>query len=225
MADDELVPFRTPRGGMVSMWCRPDTNDRMVAEACIQQDEYGTSREEAEYVLDIGGHIGAWSVGYLRDHPDARAVIVEPLGMNVRLIKANLDENGLRDRARVVCGAFATDPSIGIRWDFQGRGPHPAMHRFVGNQRMTSETQYQTTHAVGYTLADLQAIADGPFGLVKIDCEGGEVAFVGADLSRVGVIVGEFHIPIGPLYEHLSLTHLVAYQGGSDFGSFRADPR
>lgn len=217
--------FTTPRGQTARMECREGTNDRMVAEACIEQDEYGTSDIDAGYVLDIGGHIGSWTVGYLLDHPESGAVIVEPLPENARQIALNLALNNLASRVLIVVGALSSiTGEVAIPWDFS-EAEGAEMHRYIGGQRMPDGVQFSMLQAQGYQLGDLLGFTDAEsVGLMKIDCEGGESALVGQDLSRVGVIVGEYHIPRDPLWLWLAKTHDVQMEGAEMFGSFRATP-
>jgi len=217
--------FTTAGGRLARMSCRDGTNDAMVAEACIEQDEYQTADIDAGYVLDIGGHIGSWSVGYLLDHPDSGAVIVEPIPENARAIATNLALNNLASRALIVVGALASDVGdVEIRWNFSGDAS-AEMHRYIGGQRMAVDTRSDTLTTTGYDIRALLGLIDAESaGLVKIDCEGGESALVGQDLSGLGYIVGEYHVPRDPLWLWLARTHDVVMMGDDTFGSFRAVP-
>lgn len=223
---ESTYDFQTPGGKLARMWVREGTNDRMVAEACIEQDEYRTADTDARAVLDIGGHIGSWTVGYLLDHPDAEAVIVEPLPENARMIARNLAENRLAERSVVVVGALSRDTErVRIAWDFSD-AEGAEMHRYIGGQRMPDGVKHATLDADGYPLSHLtRLVSRGRFDVVKIDCEGGEASLVGQECSVLGLIVGEYHIPRDPLWLWLARTHDVTMQGEDTFGSFRAVPR
>lgn len=217
--------FTTPGGRLARMLCREGTNDAMSAEACIEQDEYRTAEVDAGFVLDIGGHIGSWTVGYLLDHPHAGGVIIEPLPENAALIAQNLALNGLSSRVVLVIGALSNEALPEIKWDFGG-SEVASMHRYVAGARIAEGITHSTMTTAGYTLADLVEMSEaGAFGLVKIDCEGGEQALIGADLSPLGLIVGEVHVPHRPLVEWMSRTHDVTYEGEDTFGMMRATPR
>ena len=213
--------FTTPGGHTAIMECREGTNDAMVCEAVIERDEYAIAElDEVDEAVDIGAHIGAWTVAILLDYPDAWVDAVEPLPDNVMLLTENLDLNGVADRCAIMPFAFAPEDveHVKIAYDFTG-DDSAEMHRFIGNQRMEKGTDYKLHTAPAIHASDL--FADEP-DVVKLDCEGGEAALIGADLSHVGVLTGEYHVPRGPLYSWLIKTHRVAMGNDPDFGAFRA---
>jgi FkbM family methyltransferase len=220
--DGEWRTFRTPGGRDAEVWCRVGTNDAMVAEACITQDEYRTREIVALRVVDIGAHIGAWSVGYLLDHPVAQGILLEPLPDNIAVLTKNIARNGLQGRAHVVSGALSRDPVVAIGWNWRD-ADGAEMHRYIGGQRMPEGVKSDLIRVQGYTVASLLGHAGWPYAdLCKVDCEGGEAALDGDPL---GLIVGEFHVPRRVLEDAIGVTHDVAFFGEADFGDFRADPR
>ena len=224
--------FKTPGGHEAQIHCREGTNDAMVAEAVIKEDEYRRysliDRTGARYI-DIGSHIGTWIIAALLDDPDGTGTAVEVIPDNVEMIQKNLAANGLTDRVQVPARAFAKKGPVTILYGFDAppgaseeQQRMAAMHRFIGNQRMPERTGCIKVAVPAVTPS---ALFKGKVDAVKIDIEGGEVALVGANLKKVGVISGEYHIPRGPLYEHMSKTHRVMFDGNETFGYFTAVPK
>lgn len=211
--------FRTPGGREAEVWCREGTNDAMVAEACIEQDEYRTYRSDATRIADIGGHIGSWSLGYLLDHPEADAVIVEPIPDNMAVIQRNLARNGVLSRAVALPYALAPGISTGIRWNWRN-AEGAEMHRYIGGQLMPEGVESDVLEVVATDVPRLLALMGWTrIDLMKIDCEGGEIALSG---EGVGTIVGEYHVHRDLIRGILAATHSVTFEGQDTFGSFRA---
>lgn len=228
--DTQRRTFRTPGGKQAVIRCRlPGTNDAMVAEAVIEQDEY---RMQAGgpltgVAVDVGAHIGTWTVLALLDNPELRVIAVEPIGANADLLEANLELNGLTDRAEVRRAALAgpkDGPTVAIGYDWKADSPDTedmaSMHRFIGNQLMPDSVQPgATVMAPAVRLGELAEAID----CLKIDAEGAEMALVGTDLSKVRIIVGEYHRKHGPLLKAMKRTHSVDFTGEDTFGAFRGE--
>ena len=232
---DSIQRFRTPRGSAAHIWCRADTNDRMVAESVIEQDEYdiasltapvnGVGIVSGRRYVDIGAHIGAWIIAALLDEPDATGVAVEPLPDNVDMLWRNLAENGITDRVEVIPRAFARKGPVTIHWDYKAEGEHAdiaRMHRYIGNMRVSDDIRAQS---VKVSVVTPYTLFKGGADVVKLDCEGGEVGLIGANLSNVGIIRGEYHVDREPLAKHLAKTHKAEFDGSPTFGAFRAAPK
>lgn len=226
----EKREFRTPKGRTVRLWCRPGTNDQMMAYSCLDEDEYGLKDVDLEDGLaaDIGSHIGMIAIGLLVDNPHAVCVALEPIAQNVALIVQNAEENDVRHRLEVRHGAAAQKKGmVDIAWDFEG-GDIASMHRFVGNQPMPDGTVQKTASVPGVTLADI--IPAGTIRLLVTDCEGGEYALLGnttatgwSTKGRVAEIRGEYHKGYSRLVSLLAKTHDVErLRGDDEVGGFVA---
>ena len=219
----ELKEFRTPKGRTVRLWCRPGTNDQMMAYSCLDEDEYGLKDVDLEsgLAVDVGSHIGMVAIGLLIDNPHAVCVAVEPLAENVALIIRNAEENDVRHRLEIEHGAAARKKGdVEIAWDFAG-GDIASMHRYVGNQPMPDGTMQKTATVRGITLSDI--LRAGTARLLVTDCEGGEYDLLGNTTatgwsvkSRVAEIRGEYHDGYTRLVELLDKTHDVERLRGDD---------
>jgi len=223
----ERLTFRTPGGHEAVMHCRRGTNDAMVARSILEEDEYGMAGSALTgLAVDIGAHIGAWTVLALLDGDLDHVFALEPLAPNRELMLRNLEANGLADRCSLSDEALGKGRMVSIRWDFAVTRPEDIemarMHRYIGNQRMPRGVKHKTVRAPAVTVASLIERL-GPITCMKIDAEGAESALIGAKLADVGLIVGEYHSGRDKLEAHLAKTHRVNFDGEEDFGLFRAE--
>lgn len=190
--------WSTPRGRRASFTYREGTNDWNTISACLgTNDEYGLASEEITgRAVDIGGYLGSVGVTIAIDNPQATVTIIEPVPWNADLIRRNAAANDVSDRVTVIEGAAGIGGEDVSVW-FGYRGNETAEHHaFVGNSTLAYDNGGELDHderkykALG--LSDL--LADGPIDFLKIDCEGGEWAFLDTPLTaQIPVIVGEAH--------------------------------
>lgn len=180
-------------------------------------DEYGLREITVSGTFwDIGAHIGTVTVAVLLDNPDATAVCVEPIPENLDVLRANLAENGLAERATVLWGAVGTDS---IEYGFGGSEVADT-NRYIGN--LVGIGTGKRLSVPKYTLPSL--LVYGEPDLVKIDCEGGEYEFLDCGcVDKLPLIVGEYHGSPDRLRALLALTHEVTLPDDTaPTGLFRA---
>lgn len=214
--------FETPAGNWIRMEVRPDTSDWNTVNAITKVgDEYHLPRGQDGWGLDVGAHIGAWTVALLTDNPGMRCIAIEALPENVALLNRNLDLNGLGYRAVVLnAGAAGQREPVEVRYS---EDPH---HRFIGSQGGAGDA----LRVPGVTLEDVLALVEAGQGdsvaFAKIDCEGCEYGFLASPaIGRVRRIDGEVHFGAERLREILMGTHVVTFPPGEnqDFGPFAAE--
>ena len=120
-----------------------------------------TARGDVPLILDLGANVGAASVWFARQFPEARIIAVEPDAENAALCRLNT-----RALANVTCvtGAIAS------------RSGHVSL-RNDGDKAWTIQTAWDPQGQVpAYTIADLVATVGraGQLFIVKIDIEGFE---------------------------------------------------
>lgn len=214
--------FRTPKGNAIVFRYRQETNDFNTVNACTTEDEYGLrGLALSGHVVDVGGYLGSVGITVAVDNPDARVLIVEPVPDNARLIEYNAERNGVQDRVTVRRGAVGKGGEKVKVW-FGYRGNESAEHHaFVGNSSLAYNHGGELEHdEKEYKAISLAEIVDelGEIDLLKIDCEGGEWAFLtGPSLGKVSRIVGEAHSVRGKqggdIVAQLSATHDVTLTG------------
>lgn len=204
------------------LW-RTGTADWNNVYSCSTEDEYNLRSLDLGdgTAIDIGAHIGGVTVGLALDNPRARIIAVECLSANVDLLRENIERNGLTNVT--VLHAIASDKGGEqgtVRWNFDSddAGQH---HRFIANAQGFDKANAQVETVDTVSLADL---AGGEVAFIKIDCEGGEYAFLrGPALAHVAEIRGEYHMGFDALAEQLTDTHVVTLTSGTEsFGGFRA---
>jgi len=214
--------FETPHGRWVRMLVRDDTSDWNTVNACTKVgDEYQIPEGLTGWALDVGAHIGAFTVAFLVDNPQARCVAIEALPENVELLRSNLERNGVADRAFVInAGASDTGAPVTVHYSAD---PH---HEFIGSGGGAG----RTVELPGVTLSDVltitRATGSDTIALAKIDCEGCEYPFLSSpSIGQVERIVGEVHFGSQQLRAILEATHEVLFPNlmdNPDFGPFEA---
>ena len=214
--------WRTPNGASVAFRYRQNTNDWNTLTASLDQDEYGLRGIALSGpVVDVGGYLGSVGIGIAVDHPDVRVTIVEPVPANADLIEYNAQRNGVESRVRVLRGAVGKGREKVRVWHGY-RGTEVAEHHaFVGNSSLAYNDGGMLPHdETEYRAIGLSDLTDelGEISLLKIDCEGGEWAFLtGPALSKVSRIVGEAHSVRGKqggdIVALLAKTHDVTLSG------------
>ena len=221
-AVDTAVATHSPGGHRYTMTVRPGTSDANTVLSCSgQHDEYSIPQGLEGWALDVGAHIGAATVPLLLDNPGLRVVAVEALPENAALLWANLERNGVCDRALLVHAAAGDGTPQVLGYGTDGT------HEFIGN---TGNPQGgRTVEVPGATLRGLMLLRgpaeDEPWQWAKLDCEGCEYPVLASPwVASLLHIKGEVHRGWAPLLELLAPTHEV-YGPGQDFGPFAAELR
>ena len=232
-----MSEWETPGGHTATLQYRGGTSDWNTISACLRNpmgdngDEYHLPSGLKGWALDLGAHVGSVTVGLLLDNPDLRVLAIEAVPPNVEMIEANLQINGVADRA-VVWNAAAWSKSGEITVEYGYTGNEIAeVHQFIGSvSPWISDVPREYAKVRSVTLRQALAVTEGQgFVWVKSDCEGCEHPFFrGKSLAKLGVIEGEWHERDGTpesFAETLSQTHEVSWGQGVGGGPFTAVPR
>ena len=187
--------FHTPAGADVYMTIRAGTNDHNTAYSCLDENEYDLPVGLSGIAWDIGGYIGAVTIGLALDNPDLRIVTVEPVPDNCDLLWRNVLAAGVEDRVALIRGAVGRHgKTVDVAYGYRG-SEAAEHHAFVGNSTLALGTDHETIRYPALTVRDL--LEHGVPDFVKIDTEGAEWDFFdSAYTSQLPLIVGEWH-PIG----------------------------
>ena len=216
--------WTTPGGIRATLFFRENTSDWNTVNAIMgTNDEYKLASGMTGLLLDVGAHIGAWTIAAALDNPACQVVAIEALPENCEIIRENVSLNKVGDRVAVIEGAATcgTDPvtiAYGSTETEFARG-----HEFIGGGIWHDDAgDRKTIEAMPVTLEQF-----GSVRLLKIDCEGCEWQFL--DTPAVAIVeemTGEYHPRqgYGParLRELLEKTHKVTLNDAEPFGLFTA---
>jgi FkbM family methyltransferase len=215
------------KGRDLEVYCREDTSDWNTVQAAVGEDEYGLAEIDMTglLVFDVGAHIG--SVGLWCAARGARVVCVEPVPDNADLIERSAELNGLAlSVERAVAGLEGT---AHIRYGFH-QDATAEHHAFIGSTDPSVHDclEVEVPSITLAWLCDLYGVPD----IMKIDCEGGEWAWIDEPaIQDVPLVVGEWHPVAGHEladfdyrmnpYFYVEYTGPVAGPGGFRAGSRR----
>ncbi|HEX2095573.1 MAG TPA: FkbM family methyltransferase [Longimicrobiaceae bacterium] len=161
----------------------------------LRSDQYGLGGipfREGDVVLDVGGHVGLFSMYLARLHPEVVIYAYEPVPDNYRHLLWNLEANGITS-VRAFNRAVSGDGkplrlTVHFGLNSAGATAHGGDDDLPGSSRFEVES----------------VTLDGIFRehgidrcrLLKIDCEGAEyeILFGSGCLHRVDHLSGEFHL-------------------------------
>jgi FkbM family methyltransferase len=138
--------------------------------------------------LDIGGHIGCFSMAFATLHPNARVQTFEASPSTYQYTRRNIETNRLDDRVAVENVAVSSSTGTLSFADNQGGS---------GLNGITAPEGSKVIEIPCVTFAEAKAHAGGSVDVVKIDTEGAEYDIVlgsdPADWKDVQRVVLEYH--------------------------------
>lgn len=189
--------IRTSRGG-----------DMDVINEIVGRDDYRLNLMKAagfnpKVIVDVGAHIGSFSVLAHSLWPQATIVCLEPNPESFQLLEQNCPfAMRLRAAIRYDDADFLTDADVAT-----GAGFMTTREAYESNAA-TKRSQDGYSYRIGYDnipLLTFEKICDllnlGQIDLLKLDCEGSEIHLLeNMDRSRggrIGFVLGEYHCPGG----------------------------
>lgn len=190
-AREELV-FRLRGGGRIL--CPNQPGARVPVYEVFSEDAYRlaelTAGLPADLVaLDIGGHIGCFSVGLARHVPGATVHAYEASPSTARWLQRNIDVNALDDRITAHQQAVSGERGT---LEFADNSGGSSLNGLTAPEGSTVTVQVPAV-----TVDDAIAAAGGRVDLVKIDTEGAEYGMLAATTpatwATVQRVVLEYH--------------------------------
>jgi len=158
---------------------RENTNDIDIINENFVYGFYNLDLIEGDVktFIDIGAHIGSFTVKLKKKYPDAKGKIYEPMQENYKLLKFNIKNiDGVESYNTTVSGDRLP-------------GKLKRKHDFNTGENLfdyTSDCEYPNTH--------INDIVTDEVDVLKLDCEGGENSiFENLDFSKVKYIFCELH--------------------------------
>ena len=233
---EELTDTWTTPGGNPARFTfryRPETTDWNSISSILTHDEYEIrGLRLSGWAVDVGSHVGSMAIALALDNPDLRVIAIEPVPDNVRLVRLNVEQNGLADRVIVLAGG-AGGPEMDttrVAWNWND-GPDGTNtgHRFIGGSHLAlNDVPHDEVEVRSWSIGGLLAhVKAKRFAFLKIDCEGCEATVLtDPAVAKVDRIIGEYHPPyINPATLHLLLdaTHVLTIPDETlSLGSFVA---
>lgn len=191
---DTVMRRVTVKGVPLKIHDYRSSSARHVVKSELEADCYGLERipfASGDVVVDIGGHVGMFSIYLARSFPSIRIFAYEPIPQNYRHFVRNIEANRVTN-VQVFNRAVTHD----------GRPLEMLLHPSntggataqLQNMHLPEHTRYVVESV---TLDDIFAThAIDRCKLLKIDCEGSEheILLDARILDRVEYLSGEFHI-------------------------------
>jgi FkbM family methyltransferase len=141
----------------------------------------------ARTIVDVGAHVGSFTVWAGRRAPKARILAIEPNPATFRLLMHNIQENHLEGRAMAINAAVS---------DFTGAGGLTIGDHSLG-ARLARGTQSEIPVDVQTLDVLLSSAGIVQVDMLKMDCEGMEFAILNSIerrwLDRIQVLACEYH--------------------------------
>jgi FkbM family methyltransferase len=177
---------------LYTMLGRPAAGDLWLLREVLVEETYRPVLEclpsRPLRFVDIGAHIGAFSVWLHRQHDVSEAFCFEPDSDSFALCQFNLPKNGCENVQlfNYAIGGSTRESDI---WMDSVTHARSTLHR-----RPSSTDQREKVRVVAFN--EWLENVDGDFDLLKMDCEGSEWEIVktgSAVFSRFSIIVAEIH--------------------------------
>lgn len=172
---------------------RPGTWDRLIADAVFGA-EYGPIDVAGRVVVDVGAHIGAFSV-FAALRGARRVLAYEPDPENFRLLAINAAGRPAIEPHRAAVWRSDRDEAR-VAWRPSANAANTGGGTVVDCRTIAGVAVDRAGGRTVEAIA-LDAIVEhvGSVGLLKIDAEGSEYPILGTSraLDRVAAIVGEYH--------------------------------
>jgi FkbM family methyltransferase len=144
----------------------------IFAEDCYRLEWFlGPLLHRPIQVLDIGGHVGTFSVRITQLHKQATVQTFEPSATTAAFLRRNVEQNGVAGRVTVNEAALAATSGFAI---FDDNGAGSGLNGLAAAGHSTGTATKVETIAFDDTVTNSAT----PVDVVKIDCEGGEFDLV-----------------------------------------------
>ncbi len=143
-----------------------------------------------EVVIDVGAHIGLFSVYAASKLGATKVISIEPEPSNFHLLGRNIIANGLREVQLLKVAVLGRQRPAELHLDRLNLGAHSVLRKGPETLPILSTTLQEIFHRFDFEVCDL----------VKMDCEGAELEILGQAtnglLRRIKNFVLEYHLDV-----------------------------
>lgn len=179
----ETLIYKTPYGQFTAHKLDALVARAMERDGCWEPELMHLAIRETQFrksfggsnimtIIDVGAHIGLFTIPLLLANPNLRAVCIEPNPMNVMLLRKNIADNGLTDRVTVhECAVGSYIGEATFTWSVANTMDHRALGSgsdFDEGSRPTSMVSMTTIDMI------VSPFASSPPYLLKLDTQGTE---------------------------------------------------
>lgn len=180
---------------------RDGTTDANAVFALANDEYHLRDKTLTGWAIDVGAHIGTVALSLARQHPHLRVIAVEAVPDNSDILEQNIARMGLSDRVtsvRAWAGAPGQETGT-VHYGYTHRAEegdsYVSAHRFIGQTwRELAEPEFAVELPAVSLDSLLEQYGIDDLTLLKIDCEGGEWAFLNTPaIAKVETVAGEYH--------------------------------
>lgn len=229
--------YTTPSGLKFDLRDDNPMADKSIIYDVVEQDEYDLAKlqiSKPSIIVDLGSHIGAFTIMVKKLWPDVRVIAVEPNPSSYRACLQNIDLNGFKN-ITVINAAISNLPKVNLY--AKSEQSTISMTTAPGNEPDLSIVPGGFGHLVetkeirGLRFdAILNREGIMKVDLLKMDIEGAEVEMLKTmskdTAAGIQNIVGEYHVSGGwkafePILKELfPNTHISNNHRSTNYGSF-----
>ncbi len=140
-------------------------------------------------ILDVGAHVGAFSLAMLEKFPTCRCICCEPSPKTFQYLRKNIERNGVQERVQLIEAAvLAEDRETALFEGKDGSAKNSVLIPLDGGKTCTVQ---------GLAFDRLVDKLDSEVDVLKLDCEGAEYEILfnasPSTLEKIRSIVLEYH--------------------------------
>jgi FkbM family methyltransferase len=166
---------------------------------------WSTSTQPPLSVLDIGAHVGSFTIAIAQRYPAARVICYEPSPTSAAYLRANITANHLAERVQIRQAAVASE-SGSVHLYSEGEGSCEATT--IDPAVVGSDGRSPTVTVCPAVAFETAVSSARNVDLVKIDCEGAEYDIVlnsaPSCWDHVNCVLLEYHRVPGHSWEELA---------------------
>jgi len=209
----------TIRDGEAAQW------DKNVVHEVILGDTYRLRKLEhlhPKTIMDIGGHIGTFSMLASHIWPEAEIIAVEPNHESFELLSSNLSKS---KKTTCVEAAVGYEKNKCVLTDGKGASGGGFIISHEDEKRLDGHLVYRSLGEVNLVTIEELAKKAGwdHVDLIKLDCEGGEHGVFRNSKTPMKNLLGEYHMSpeaISDYLRHGWSNHFITIIGKPNIGNF-----